>query len=78
MCVLKLMSFSFWCGFFISTGISMSVQDWYGLEAYTAMIQERWINMHWLVGASVVLVAVWLYMGRRLRVLNFIEEKDSE
>lgn len=77
MCVLKLMTFAFWCGFFASTGITMAHQDWYGLEPYIVMLRERWIDLHWLVGASIVLVAMWFYIGRRLRVLSFIEKEDD-
>lgn len=75
--VLKLMTFSFWCGFMTEAGISMAVQDWHGLEGYIEFLREHWINFHWLVGASIAFIALFIYMGRRLRVLNFLERSDS-
>lgn len=72
------MTFSFWCGFLVNTGITMAHQDWYGLEGFIVYLQSHWIDLHWLVGASLAFVAVWIYMGRRLRILNYLSKESSK
>lgn len=76
--VLKLMTFSFWCGFLVQGGINMAVQDWHGLEGYIEFCREHWVDLHWLVGATIAGAAFVVYMGRRLRVLNFLETLNEK
>lgn len=76
--VLKLMTFAFWCGVLAHGGFMMAVQDWYGLEAYIEFCRLHWIDLHWLVGASITGTALFVYMGRRLRVLNWLTEPKEK
>ncbi len=75
--MLKFMSWSFWCGFAVNTGIHMAVQDWYGLEGYIEFCREHWIDLHWLVGVTIAVVAGYLYMSRRLRVWTFVMNAET-
>lgn len=34
-------------------------QDWYGLEAYTAMIQKEWIDIHWSIWIAPLGLSLW-------------------
>lgn len=48
---------SFGFGFFAHVGWVMAFQDWLGLEAYIEFCRTNWVNLHWIVGAT---LAAWM------------------
>lgn len=80
MLTLRLMTFSFWCGFLVHGGLLMAYQDWLGLESYIEHVNKHWIDLHWLVGFTVFLIVGGYYLYKRGEVLNLLtrEEDDSE
>lgn len=63
----------FWCGFATCTGLNMAWQDWMGKEAYLALVQDKWMDLHWMVGATMAVAAIW-FSGK----VPPIEEKEHE
>ena len=55
------LSTSFWCGFLVHAGLTMAIQDWYGLEHYIQHVRSHWVDLHWLVGVAGASVAIYIY-----------------
>ena len=51
---------AFWSGLLTQIGIQMAYQDYIGLERYMETLPDRWVNLHWSVGAALFVVGlVW-------------------
>ncbi len=65
----------FWCGFATYAGLNMAWQDWMGKEAYLALVRDEWMDLHWMVGVTIALVAIW-FSGQI--PVSETEEKEHE
>lgn len=48
----------FFLGGLCHAGISMSYQDWLGLEGYIMYLQEHWASLSWVTGAAICVYAI--------------------
>lgn len=53
----------FWCGAIAYAGLTMAWQDWMGKEAWLAWADQAWVDLHWMVGLTIAVVAIW-YSGK--------------
>lgn len=52
-----------WCFFFgymFHAGHDMFLQDIWGLEKYIEVVRLHWVDLHWVVGLGVMILAVFL------------------
>jgi|GEM_PF-2654894 len=50
-----------WYGFMCHLGITMLVQDWMGLDLYLKTVKAEWLDLHWIVGATISGSALLMY-----------------
>lgn len=65
----------FWCGAITYAGLYMAYQDWMGKEAYLALVNTQWVDLHWMVGLTIAGVAIW-YSGKM--PADVPEEEEDE
>lgn len=57
----RLLTRSFWCGFFVHAFFTLFVQDWMGLERYVASVREHWVNISWLVWVPLIVLCFYIH-----------------
>lgn len=66
-------SAAFCWGAFFSTGVSMFIQDFMGLEGYIELLRNNWWNLSPAVGLTIALFCAW-----RLYLLVTKEAKEAK
>jgi len=61
----KMLAWAFWCGFALNIGLTNTIMQWYGKDAWIEALQAGWLDVHW----GIWLVIAWIpaYLYRRLR-----------
>ena len=67
---------SFVYGYLACAGMHMLIQDALGLEGYIQHVREHWINMPWVIGLGIVLIALALYIGM-LHRFSFLNQDET-
>jgi hypothetical protein len=70
---------SWWYGFAFSTGFSMLIQDYMGLERYIVYLREHWVNLPWVVGLLIAACGLFFHTAllARFAWLNETEKEEE-
>jgi hypothetical protein len=62
-----IVSQAWWLGFFSNGCLVLLIQDYYGLEAYTARMTKNWVDLPWVIWfipLAIMGIWHWAVIGR--------------
>ena len=65
---------AFIAGVMCQVGVSMAFQDWLGLERYIEVVRVNWVDLHWLMGASIAACSIYAFCHIES---NFLKAKKA-
>lgn len=69
---------AFTAGWFTHLGITMAVQDYYGLERWIELCREMWLHISPLWGVSLALISLVIFIGIYGNYRRMEDEQNAE
>lgn len=67
----------FVAGMYFSSGMTMAHQDWHGLAEYKEYLDEKWVDLHWGVGATIAIIAFMFFVLQTARFARYNRKLKS-